>query len=522
MAYRQHTKRLTETTAGTWYPLDHHLNPQSLRVGVRVSGTGSTLTEYDVEHAYVNTQEVTPVAGDIFAKAAKQTTSREITYDNQPIAAVRVGVTALATGGSVTYSYLQGQTLSDDANWNIHDYTLLPPTNGSVPSNRKYFNSSGLLADLAALGREWFWNASGVLIPVGLGCFEGITNGLTYSTDFSQWSGFFDRSTVQDQTDLEGVANNVYSLHDDDIDSSPSGFREGVAIANNNDTHTGFIISPKLGSAPSVYPRVALALSGGSTGVTARIVWNGYTGAIATNHDTGATGGILNLGDRWAIPMSVTNNTSGHTEVRLTINPTYTNTFQASSGVDSLTGSIGVVHGQIQPDSSVPGPIILTTGSSVSTGADDASEPYSGNGEGTVSGYAFPLILAASGEQTLWSRSDGTRNETIEVYFDGASGNAKARVRAGGVEQADITLGAMSAQTLHKWAFSVSAAGGIKGSLDAGAHDSGAIAQFPSGMNVDHPGRKGDGSDFFNGFVPSYRDNAQIYDGQSVERLAAQ
>lgn len=107
---RPSSYRVTEATTSPWYPVDTHLTPFSMSVAVRVSAPGTsaaTTTEYDVEHTALNVFEVTPVAGDIHAKASAQTASKEFNYNNTPLAAVRVNVTALATGGSVTFTVLQ-------------------------------------------------------------------------------------------------------------------------------------------------------------------------------------------------------------------------------------------------------------------------------------------------------------------------------------------------------------------------------------------------------------------------------
>lgn len=102
--------RVTEATVSPWYPVDTHPVPFNLAAAVRVSAPGvsaATATQYDVEHTLINVFETTPVAGDIFAKASAQTASGEWSYAGTPIAAIRINVTAIATGGSVTLTVLQ-------------------------------------------------------------------------------------------------------------------------------------------------------------------------------------------------------------------------------------------------------------------------------------------------------------------------------------------------------------------------------------------------------------------------------
>jgi hypothetical protein len=94
--------------------------------------------------------------------------------------------------------------------------------------------------------------------------------------------------------------------------------------------------------------------------------------------------------------------------------------------------------------------VILNGGTSLTRTADSATYAWT-LADGT---YAVEFdLIAVTGTRPILSLDDGTADNQIRLYASGTS--LKLTVTAGGVTQADLTLGTVAANTTYKAAFSV-------------------------------------------------------------------
>lgn len=191
-----------------------------------------------------------------------------------------------------------------------------------------------------------------------------ITNLITYSRDFSNWSiGSGTPTLTKTEIGYDGNANSASTLTDDDITITES-IKDTVTILDNNDIQLASIFIKK-DSDVSRFPEFQFTLSGG-VDQSIIIQINTSDGTTSIRSSTGTVNsGVIDSNDYWHLWVTVTNNTSGNINAILELIAAASSIFGTSEV--SAIGSVVIDQAQIETGSIIPTIQVETSGSQAST-----------------------------------------------------------------------------------------------------------------------------------------------------------
>lgn len=185
------------------------------------------------------------------------------------------------------------------------------------------------------------YDENGVLIPSGFRkgywYLPQATNSIAYSRDFiaTGWAIAANTTASKDRASFDGTTNG-WTITDNDVSASGRVYYN-VTVPNDGNTHIAVIRILKDLAEPGYYQGVQFLLFGGSS-VASTLFINNYTGTIGLTSP-----GIIveDDGDAWRCILTVTNNSSGNTTLRLSLYPscsldglTFEPTLQGEAGFD--------------------------------------------------------------------------------------------------------------------------------------------------------------------------------------------
>lgn len=196
-------------------------------------------------------------------------------------------------------------------------------------------------------GKVLLWRSSGVCEMYDLvdDLVDGIVlansdsvSQLNYTNlSIAPWSGT--AAAVMNQPGLDGMPNAAATLSD--VDATFQSRAASWAIPNNNSLHAVHILVKK-DAVTNRFPQFRINLSGGSVAQQTGVIVRTDTGAFSTRNTIGA--GVISVrdaGDNWLVTLTITNNTSGHTFLSLTIYPATSAVYPGSDDAAN-TGTIVV------------------------------------------------------------------------------------------------------------------------------------------------------------------------------------
>ena len=298
-------------------------------------------------------------------------------------------------------------------------------------STATYFNSAGVLTSAATNAPRFDYNPS-TLAAQGLLIEESRANALTYSEDLTNaaWVG----------TNVTVSANST---------TSPAGTTtaDTLIATTTNAEHTldqSFSVT-----SGTTYTFTAFVKAAGLTNIGLRFtigaLWTGGSspqiGFDLTAVSTAVIGGspasssITNVGNGYyRISMSVVAVGTGTASARLQLMSGVNNTF-AGNG----TSGVYVWGAQVEAGA-FPTSYIPTTTTALTRAADVASvntlSPWYNATEGTI--YIESTRSTTAGFPGRIRFSDGTANNSIDLYFDAAANSSTYEIKTGGVQQAAI------------------------------------------------------------------------------------
>ncbi len=359
------------------------------------------------------------------------------------------------------------------------DLTLTSALPGTVTFTRAssgtYVNSSGLIAS-ATTDAARFDHDPVTLAAKGLLIEEARTNSLTYSEDWSNatWGTVSATKTSNSTTAPDG-ATTADTLTDAAASSRHIVYNSATLTAA---TYT-YSIFAKKGTGRYIYARFDNA----STSYGAVVDLN--TGSITQNKSVGSptnTGSSSTDYGSGFYRASVSQ--TGSTGTCYTVlggsdsgTPTYDGN---GDPIYSGTSSTWYAWGAQIELGAFPTSYIPTTNSTVTRAADNATmtgTAFSDWWSATADTIVVYADSPASGTRIIWQADDGTANNRITIYTSGT--DCKADIVTGGVTQASLTLGTITANTAFKAAIAF-AANDVAGCLNGGTVQTDVSASLPT------------------------------------------
>lgn len=241
----------------------------------------------------------------------------------------------------------------------------------------------------------------------------GFTNSLLWNRNLDDpvWVGV--AQTTQDQVGIDGVANTAWTVTDSATDDTEEKRHDLPIPDDSNPIAVVWYVGKD--SDTSRFPAFRVKLEGGSL-LTQTIILNTTDGTFAIRDGDGSTV-VIDLGDFWQVVSVVTNDSTGNTNLEYGFAPA----FNSDGGVTkpaTSTGSIVYDFGGVYLNSSIAGPPIETEGTTVSTAADDASEPLPPSCQ---DGFVWVMHARVpepnANNQYIGGIGDETNNNRIELLF---------------------------------------------------------------------------------------------------------
>lgn len=217
--------------------------------------------------------------------------------------------------------------------------------------------------------------------------------------------------------------------------------KQGVAHTSGTLTWFGSMSVRKQAAAATVEMRIGVEVGGTAFYTVVRI--NAVTGAATRTEGTGEFG-VIEYKDHWRLWAAVTDNNSGNTSrmMQVTIvgtgEPAEVGEYQFEPNVMTSYTPSGAAQG-VKAADIISGPRTIQGGA------------YSAVWDARVS-----ISTPQSFSRRLFSMHDGTTNNLIHVFISSTNGVAIA-VTTGGVSQATLSLGTVTAGARFKLAFRVKA-----------------------------------------------------------------
>ena len=200
--------------------------------------------------------------------------------------------------------------------------------------NAGQFSDSGVFSVVAVRRANHIYSGSSWL-PRQLIEPAAATNSIPNSRDFNSWASSSLSATAQDQVGIDGVSNTAWTLTDNG--GTGENCYESITVSNDGATHTvaGFV---KKTVGATVFPALRVDLLNG-TALEAELHINTNTGAVAfdSGKNDGANANVEDCEDFWRVSFTVTNNSSGNTELRVRVMAAICSTIGTRN--TSLTGS---------------------------------------------------------------------------------------------------------------------------------------------------------------------------------------
>lgn len=316
-------------------------------------------------------------------------------------------------------------------------------------------------------------NGTGLLVE------EERENIVLQSNSFNQnpWSTIAGLANpVQNVTGPDNVANSAWTF--DDNSASHERLRQEFS-ASNNLTYT-LSVYIKKDSDETRFPSVLLRLFG-ATELQEQVQINTATGAgIEEDPDTDGTFTITDAGDWWRIELSLTNNATGNTTLRVDIQPARGSTFGLGNPV--AQGSAVFFGCQIEIDTFATS-YIATGASSATRSADNVSFndiSWFTEAQGTFFIEFTPLHDRVTFHEILQA-DDGSNDNRISIAHQGGT-NVQTGIARNGTTSASLSTPALVVGMMSKIA--VAWAGDAAQSVDDSAIVSDPTVLSPIGITA--------------------------------------
>lgn len=314
-------------------------------------------------------------------------------------------------------------------------------------SGGTYFDASGVL-QLATTNTARFDHDPVTLAAKGLLIEEARTNLFPYSTNINaNWSGGNDASVDAYAAAPDGTTTATRVLDNSAGGTGGVGHTRNVTITNTRHCFSFFAKSEQLSW-------VCMQITGFTSATLAGVAYfDLQNGVVGATNQIEAT--IQNCGNGWYRCVGYVVPDAGDLSGNFTICCADTNNDYV---VDRDGTSSVLIWGAQLEAGSFPTSYIPTAGSTVTRAADSASmtgSDFSGWYSATEDTIIVEASSPASGTRVVWQADDGTANNRVTLYTTGTS--LKLDILAGGVSQASITLGTITANTTFKAAFAIKA-----------------------------------------------------------------
>lgn len=248
----------------------------------------------------------------------------------------------------------------------------------------------------------------------------------------------------------------------------------------------------------------ALCWEGTTAGNYASAVFNFSTGAAGETKAGGTSGtvsaaGIFAASNSWFRAYSVAAQAQANPFLLLSLASAASGNTWNTTGEPTYTGtsqSVKLWGAQIEAGA-FPTSYIPTTTTTVTRSADAVTGTRAGTPSGGIVLSATTALGA--GTQTLWQWDDGTANNRIRVYRD-SSNNIHFVVTSGGVDQADLNLGAVANNTAFKIAARWNT-NSFGASLNGGAESTDVSGSVPTGLTTIRLGSDSTPGNFWNSTI---------------------
>lgn len=325
--------------------------------------------------------------------------------------------------------------------------TLDPRITFSRASSGTYFDASGVL-QLASTNSARFDHDPVTLAAKGLLIEEARTNLFPYSTNINaNWSATNDASVDAYAAAPDGTTTATRVLDNSAGGTGLVGHAMNATITNTRHCFSFFAKSEQLSW-------VSMQITGFTSATLAGVAYfDLQNGVVGATNQIEAT--IQNCGNGWYRCVGYVVPDAGDLSGNFTICCADTNNDYV---VDRDGTSSILIWGAQLEAGSFPTSYIPTAGSTVTRAADSASmtgSDFSGWYSATEDTIIVEASSPASGTRVVWQADDGTANNRVTLYTTGTS--LKLDILAGGVSQASITLGTITANTTFKAAFAIKA-----------------------------------------------------------------
>lgn len=314
-------------------------------------------------------------------------------------------------------------------------------------SGGTYFDASGVL-QLATTNTARFDHDPVTLAAKGLLIEEARTNLFPYSTNINaNWSANNDASVDAYAAAPDGTTTATRVLDNSAGGTGGVGHTRNVTITNTRHCFSFFAKSEQLSW-------VCMQITGFTSATLAGVAYfDLQNGVVGATNQIEAT--IQNCGNGWYRCVGYVVPDAGDLSGNFNILCADTN----NDYVVDRDGTSSILIWGVQLEAgSFPTSYIPTAGSTVTRAADSASmtgSDFSGWYSATEDTIIVEASSPASGTRVVWQADDGTANNRVTLYTTGTS--LKLDILAGGVSQASITLGTITANTTFKAAFAIKA-----------------------------------------------------------------
>ena len=370
--------------------------------------------------------------------------------------------------------------------------TFSRASTGQARDSSGYWGSNAIDAarfDYAYSGGAWV--SRGLLIE------EQRTNDLTYSADFTNAAWTKDATTITaNATTGPRGANTASKI----VETAAAGFH---SVNRGTVSFTGSrCVSVYLKAAERTY--AAVEIKDGF-----RAVINLTTGAVTSNTLASSTITVEDAGNGWWWVKYYYSSTVDRFIIYTMNSSTFASyTGDGSSGIYADAEEVTTVTSD-----TIKGSYIPTTSVSVTRSADVAvvtGAAFSGFWNATQGTFIVEGVSNGSGTRTLLAIDDNTANEQLRIYTSGT--DPKFTVTDGGVTQADLDAGTITAGTAFKFACSYKL-NSFKACLNGGTVQSDVSGTLPTPdrlrIGVDQAGN------YLNGTISRVRYfNSQLTDAQ--------
>ncbi len=305
------------------------------------------------------------------------------------------------------------------------------------------------------------------------------------SNDFDSWTAVTSAAAVQDAVGLTGAPNEAWTITDNDAWVLES-VQENTTVANDGLTHY-MVTRVAYDASPSVYPFINMRLTVG-TQLDQGLVLDPSDGSYVEVNTAGSTVSVVRVGDFWEVVQSLTNNTTGNTNLRMLLYPAYNTDGSVTANI-TAQGSTVFASCELYKTTWSYSPV-LTTGGSTKTRADDVEATLASidwsvvDAAGSISFELTPLFNdAVTGQKSILTPNSGSTNRGFALttgvakridLLDGA--NVAAKTSAWSTAGQTITVKARWGSSTMR--MSVDGSSTASATYDGSFNASGAVTLF--------------------------------------------